>query len=178
MHGRTLKPVIFRKGIGGKGRIVEGMNKTRVQYMYIWKYHNKTPCITIINFFNLLLVISYITSTRGPQYNNVIDAYSVLWTNYDKGPKLPITEETWRTDHLPGNKNLFILTSDDSNSRFSRIPSKPRTEVIISRTHTWAWDCLVTVNKFLQLPLIVYYWQVVSEALKTKNWTEAQIAKP
>jgi hypothetical protein len=32
----TLKPY-FKQGSGGRGRIMEGMSHTKVQYMYIWK---------------------------------------------------------------------------------------------------------------------------------------------
>jgi hypothetical protein len=42
------------------------------------------------------------------------------------------TSETGRTDHLPGNNDLFILTSDD-NGNFSGTPSKIRTEIIINQ---------------------------------------------
>jgi hypothetical protein len=41
----TLKPVEL---ILRKGGIMEGMNETGVQYMHIWKCHNKAPCTSII----------------------------------------------------------------------------------------------------------------------------------
>jgi hypothetical protein len=46
----TLKPVevIFKKGNGVGGRILVGMNQTGLSYMYLWKCHNETPCITTI----------------------------------------------------------------------------------------------------------------------------------
>jgi hypothetical protein len=37
-----------KMGSRGERRIMEGMSQTRVQYMYIWKYHNETLYITII----------------------------------------------------------------------------------------------------------------------------------
>jgi hypothetical protein len=39
-----LKPVkvIFKRG-GRRGKIMEGMKQTWVQYMFIWKCHNETP---------------------------------------------------------------------------------------------------------------------------------------
>jgi hypothetical protein len=46
----TLKPVevISRRGAGEEGGKNGGINQTRVQCMYIWKWHNRTPFITII----------------------------------------------------------------------------------------------------------------------------------
>jgi hypothetical protein len=44
----TLKPVkVILKGEEGKGRVMEGMNQTGVQYWYIQKCHNETSCTTI-----------------------------------------------------------------------------------------------------------------------------------
>jgi hypothetical protein len=44
----TLKPVkVILKGEEGKGRVMEGMNQTGVQYLYIQKCHNETSCTTI-----------------------------------------------------------------------------------------------------------------------------------
>jgi hypothetical protein len=44
----TLKTVevILRKGMGEE-KIMEEMKQTWVQYMYLWKYHNELPCISI-----------------------------------------------------------------------------------------------------------------------------------
>jgi hypothetical protein len=46
---KILKPVevILRRGSGGGGRIMEGMNQTGVQYMYVL-YVTTKYCITII----------------------------------------------------------------------------------------------------------------------------------
>jgi hypothetical protein len=43
----TLKPVevISWRGVEEERRIMEGMNQTGVQYMCIWKCHNRTPPI-------------------------------------------------------------------------------------------------------------------------------------
>jgi hypothetical protein len=38
----------FKKGSVGRGRIMEGMNQTGVQYLYIWKCLNKNSYVTII----------------------------------------------------------------------------------------------------------------------------------
>jgi hypothetical protein len=46
---RTLEPRrVSKKESGRRGRLMEGMNETGVQYIYIWKCYNKTPCIIII----------------------------------------------------------------------------------------------------------------------------------
>jgi hypothetical protein len=38
------------------------------------------------------------------------------------------TAEMFRTDHSLGNEVFFILTGDNSNNNFSRIPPETRTE--------------------------------------------------
>jgi hypothetical protein len=54
---RTLKSVShFKKGRRerGRGRTMEMMKQTGVQYMHIWKCHNETPCTTTIYNKNFL----------------------------------------------------------------------------------------------------------------------------
>jgi hypothetical protein len=45
----TLKlvEVILRRR-GGRRRIMEGINQTRVHCVHIWKCHKETPCIAIM----------------------------------------------------------------------------------------------------------------------------------
>jgi hypothetical protein len=38
--------MLKKKEGGGERERMEGMNLTRVHYMYIWKRHNETPCTT------------------------------------------------------------------------------------------------------------------------------------
>jgi hypothetical protein len=46
----TLKlvEVILTRGVEKKGRIMEGINQTGVQYMYMWERHSEIPYIAIV----------------------------------------------------------------------------------------------------------------------------------
>jgi hypothetical protein len=50
-ENRRMKPleiVIKRGGRRERGRMMEGVNPTKIYYKCICKYHNVSPCITII----------------------------------------------------------------------------------------------------------------------------------
>jgi hypothetical protein len=40
--------IVLRRGEGGRGRTMEGINPTKIYYKHIGKYHNVFPCTTII----------------------------------------------------------------------------------------------------------------------------------
>jgi hypothetical protein len=42
-----LVEIGLRMGEGGSGRMMEGVNPTKINFKYICKYHKLSPCTTI-----------------------------------------------------------------------------------------------------------------------------------
>jgi hypothetical protein len=47
-ENRRMKPVEIVLRGGGKSRMIEGIYLTKIYFKHIYKYHNVSPCTTII----------------------------------------------------------------------------------------------------------------------------------
>jgi hypothetical protein len=49
-ENRRMKPaeIVLRRGVGEKGRMMEGVNPTKTHFKHICKYHNISPCTSTI----------------------------------------------------------------------------------------------------------------------------------
>jgi hypothetical protein len=62
----TLKPVDVVLRMEGRGRIMEGINQTRVHCMQIWKCHNK---YALYNYYILMKTLRNNLVTEGNTYH-------------------------------------------------------------------------------------------------------------